>query len=457
MHWLFWILGMVGFPLSHYWLIAGVEPFYSSIYCCLWWPYIFLADFLVFKLRGNSMLRDRRREFAVLWLWSVPAWGVFELVNLRIQNWYYVMAPADFFVGLIYLVFAFGAVLPGVFVTVELILGLIEKFAPAGKISGPPFAVTPWHIGIQLALGVAMLVLVFVYPKSCFAMAWGFAFFLIDPICYWLNRKEPNHVGRSLLGQLAAGDNSRFVAFLFAGLLCGGLWEGWNLGARTKWIYTVPFFDELKLGEMPVLGFLGFPPFALECYAMVHLLSYFRGGRNWEFDAEQNRKLPGMPRWAIALCTVLMSLGILIGGIAMLPTISSFAEPLEWHFQEELGAKGITALRKLGASQANEFLKLKERPSEIDEPLWNRMRRVSRMAELKGIGLSHALQLEHVKITTFEELARETPEELQSKLNQLEFVRTEIVKVWILGARKMTLRRTPDRLQPLASGGGTIN
>jgi hypothetical protein len=28
----------------------------------------------------------------------------------------------------------------------------------------------------------------------------------------------------------------------------------------------------VKIFEMPVLGYLGFPPFALECYAMWHFL-----------------------------------------------------------------------------------------------------------------------------------------------------------------------------------------
>ncbi len=39
--------------------------------------------------------------------------------------------------------------------------------------------------------------------------------------------------------------------------------------------YSVPYLGGVKLFEMPVLGYLGFPPFALECYAMYHWL---RGG-----------------------------------------------------------------------------------------------------------------------------------------------------------------------------------
>ncbi len=63
LHRLAWMAGIVGLPVSHYWLVAQVEPFYSSIYCFLWWSYIFTVDFAVCRLRGHSLLRDQPREF----------------------------------------------------------------------------------------------------------------------------------------------------------------------------------------------------------------------------------------------------------------------------------------------------------------------------------------------------------------------------------------------------------
>ena len=50
------------------------------------------------------------------------------------------------------------------------------------------------------------------------------------------------------------------------------MWEFWNFWAGSKWVYTVPFFRQWKVFEMPLLGFLGFPPFALECWILYHLL-----------------------------------------------------------------------------------------------------------------------------------------------------------------------------------------
>jgi hypothetical protein len=298
--------------------------------------------------------------------------------------------------------------------------------------------VSGWNIAIQLLIGAAMLVLLLVCPKSCGCMAWGFAFFLVDPLCYWLGRAEPACAGRSLLGQLASGDNTRLVALLVAGFVCGGLWEGWNLGARTKWIYSVPFFDELKIGEMPVLGFMGFPPFALECYAMVNLLSFFRGGRNWELSASENRERRGMTAWGVAACALLMPAGIFFASVVTLPTVASFAVPLDWYFHAALGNRGVEALRKRNALQGHEFLKLKDRPTEIAPALWARMRQIARMGELKGMGLDNALALENMKITRFEDLAKQNPADLASKLNPLVRmpVRPEQAKVWIRAAAK---------------------
>jgi hypothetical protein len=62
------------------------------------------------------------------------------------------------------------------------------------------------------------------------------------------------------------------VALLAAGAVCGALWEFWNYRALTRWTYTVPYLGDVKLFEMPVLGYLGFPPFALECYAVYQWL-----------------------------------------------------------------------------------------------------------------------------------------------------------------------------------------
>jgi hypothetical protein len=88
----------------------------------------------------------------------------------------------------------------------------------------------------------------------------GFVF-LLDPI--------NAHAGdESLWRDIRAHRYDRLINLLVGGFICGGLWEFWNYWARAKWIYTVPNLDSIKIFEMPVLGYFGFPPFALECFAM---------------------------------------------------------------------------------------------------------------------------------------------------------------------------------------------
>jgi len=73
---------------------------------------------------------------------------------------------------------------------------------------------------------------------------------------------------RSLNADLRRGDYSSITGLFAAGIVCGLLWEFWNYWAVTKWIYTLPFPTRLHYFEMPALGFLGFLPFAVECYSM---------------------------------------------------------------------------------------------------------------------------------------------------------------------------------------------
>ena len=121
-------------------------------------------------------------------------------------------------------------------------------------------------VGI-LGMGLAMVALPLAYPSPyIFASVWAGFVLLCDPLNYLLGRP-------SLLGDLAKGRPGRVVSLLIAGGICGFLWEFWNYWATTKWIYTVPFTQNIKIFEMPLLGFVGFFPFAWECFCMYHFLA----------------------------------------------------------------------------------------------------------------------------------------------------------------------------------------
>jgi hypothetical protein len=65
------------------------------------------------------------------------------------------------------------------------------------------------------------------------------------------------------------------------------LWEFWNYWSGAKWVYAIPFFNFWKVFEMPLLGYLGFMPFALQCYLFWQLLRLVRkayAGRGWRIS-----------------------------------------------------------------------------------------------------------------------------------------------------------------------------
>jgi hypothetical protein len=87
------------------------------------------------------------------------------------------------------------------------------------------------------------------------------------------------------------GKVSFFWQLLAAGLFCGLLWETWNIQAfwhnGLTWdyhlndVYLLPNFspdDPWRIGRMPILGFLGYPPFIWECYLLWELVKWAMHG-----------------------------------------------------------------------------------------------------------------------------------------------------------------------------------
>jgi hypothetical protein len=46
----------------------------------------------------------------------------------------------------------------------------------------------------------------------------------------------------------------------------------WNYYSFPKWTYHIPGLDFLRIFEMPLLGFGGYVPFALELYALKNFI-----------------------------------------------------------------------------------------------------------------------------------------------------------------------------------------
>jgi hypothetical protein len=256
-------LGIAVLVLSEGAMLAHVEPFWTWHTPFAWTGYVLLLDGIVYTLRGSSWLTTNRGEFLFLAIVSIPLWVVFEGYNLLIENWHYINLPENPFVRYFGYAWAFATISPGIFQTAELVAAMRGARPPTAD-SGLPTEyrrLSPVDY-VSLCLGAAMLAWPLVWPTPYLAAPVFLGFiFLLDP----LNARAGDE---SLLRDLRAGQRDRLVNLLVAGFICGGLWEFWNFWARAKWIYTVPIFGHIKVFEMPVLGYFGFPPFALECVTM---------------------------------------------------------------------------------------------------------------------------------------------------------------------------------------------
>jgi hypothetical protein len=258
-----WI-GLCVLLLSEAGMLAKVEPFWTWHTPIAWTGYILFVDGLVYGMRGRSWLTTNTREFVFLVIASIPLWLVFEAYNLLIRNWHYVNLPENLFVRYAGYAWAFATISPAIFVTAELVAVLRSR--PVDVRTSIPSVVVRRERRpsdyVLVAAGAAMLLWPIAWPSPYLAAPVFLGFvFLLDPINAWRG-------DQSLLDDISHARWHRMQNLLAAGLICGGLWEFWNFWARAKWIYTVPIVGDLKVFEMPVLGYFGFPPFALECFAM---------------------------------------------------------------------------------------------------------------------------------------------------------------------------------------------
>lgn len=310
--------GELAEPVGFLGRLARWAAFNMTALC--WVGYLLVFDGLLG--RAASPLRRRPNRFIVAWLTSIPLWCFFDWVNFTgLDAWRYYGLPPHFWQRLIGYFIAFAAISPGMFLAAELYqrLGLrriktsnsqfnqrlcaLLTLVPVGVLGtvvvlvrrahpDPGMSTSVWigpiDLGNWLLLPGAV---VFVLTRRLHpaALVWGLTFtlwavlvhnpvgdltlwvgiiFLVDPINAWLGAP-------SLLEDWQAGRWGRWLALMAGGATCGLCWEFWNYWALAKWSYNLPFLGSLehyRYFEMPWLGFLGFLPFALECWVALNLI-----------------------------------------------------------------------------------------------------------------------------------------------------------------------------------------
>jgi len=263
------VVGVLLILLGELLSFIHVLPWSRYVFPLFWYGYILVLDALNYRLQGRSLISRRRREFLLMLPVSALYWYLFEWYNLVIQNWLYINTPPEKWIEITMKVVSFATVIPALYETAELVSTLIRS----KSLRTLPLISAKRHLFSHIfLLGLLLSLLPLLLPKLFFWSVWLGLFFLLDPINDRLGRP-------SILREWREGDLRRTIILLIAGYICGFFWEFWNYWAYAKWIYAVPVPEMSRIFEMPVLGFLGFGPFALETFAFWTLM-WGEGGFN---------------------------------------------------------------------------------------------------------------------------------------------------------------------------------
>jgi hypothetical protein len=244
------------------WSLDGLRTHWG--FFPLWLGYSLFVDAIVFSRKGTSLIKRNWKLFAGLFLISAPSWWLFELFNLRTQNWFY--DGKEYFTSIEYFLLSslsFSTVMPAVFGTAEFAgtfkwiknISINKKVTPSKNI-----------LLIFILTGLLILSLIIIFPKIFYLFVWISVFLLIEP----LNIKLKN---KSLFEFTSSGEWKPVIALAIGSLICGFFWEMWNYLSYPKWIYHLPMVNFLHVFEMPLPGYIGYLPFSLELFALYHFIT----------------------------------------------------------------------------------------------------------------------------------------------------------------------------------------
>ena len=258
-------LGMV--LLAAAWALSWshVRPWSDFGFFPLWLGYIVTVDALVRPRLSRSLLGAGALPVFKVFAISAAMWWIFEAFNVRTANWEYLDAsPVSPLRLALESTIDFSTVLPAIFETAALLHAILPGPKEIRHELPPLPAGVAW---ISIAMGIVFLALPLVQPHFFFPLIWGSLFFVVDPVNARLHRP-------SILASALSGSWRPVLVLALAGITCGLFWEMWNSQSMPKWIYHVPLIPQQRLFEMPYLGYAGYLPFALECFAFYTLASY---------------------------------------------------------------------------------------------------------------------------------------------------------------------------------------
>jgi hypothetical protein len=265
-----WWGWLSGFLVVCFWILAWTrlqwfKPLQYHTFAPLWVSYVIFVNALTYRRTGRSMLTHRTRYLLSLFPASSLFWWYFEYLNRFARNWYYegqeLFTPVSFVVNA---TLAFSTVLPAVISTAE----LLESYPALGQtgfrrplVLNNPRA----HAGAMLALASCGLIGIAAWPEDWYPVLWISPLLIVVSLQMLLN--EDN-----LFQKLQRGEWQVITVPALAALVCGFLWEMWNKYSYPKWSYSIPYIQRFEIFEMPLLGYLGYLPFGLQCRVVADLI-----------------------------------------------------------------------------------------------------------------------------------------------------------------------------------------
>ena len=370
-----------------------IEPFMYDYYLFSWWSYILFLDVVIFIRRKKFLVLNQGLPYLIVI--SCAFWCLFELINVRLENWFYVNIPIPIWIRYPGYLFAYATVIPGVYLTKEVLSEIIKK------VRAQPLPAPRLYPPLAIYTGFALLALILLLPLYLFAFTWAFLALIMDGWNY--AKGHP-----SFMGDFEKGEAAPFLTTLLAGVICGFLWEFWNWSAVSRWVYSVPYFERMKVFEMPLLGYLGFAVFALETISFVTFI-----------------KAAGMlDRLRIPACIVALAFSILSFSLIDRYTVFSSLTPIE---EISFIAPGTRArLQQRGVETIYGIRDV----TVLDE----KEQALVMLMEVKGLGYQNVLKLKEAGITDVKSLARLTPEQLSGIIGEKNLRRAN---VYVRAARRL--------------------
>src|SRR5215211_992557 len=286
MPWFGW-LGLGILVVSEILLILGVHPVAELFTPIMWTSYILFVDGWIWARGHKSFFKDEKLEWPMLALVSFLIWVMFEVFNFSLKSWWSENSPTNLSIREILYAWAYATIITAMLRT----RSLFSTFNAFHLAHPWKIRFTPFWLAVSFIVGLAFtfMPVMFDYPTSnlLIPFVWIGFIFLIEPINYRIGAPSVFH-------DLEEGKVSFLLQLLAAGFLSGLLWESWNGEAVLQkgiiWRYNINELyhiwiagKDLKIGQMPVLGFLGYPPFIWECYALWELIRWsMHGNTLWK-------------------------------------------------------------------------------------------------------------------------------------------------------------------------------